>query len=95
MPRALAALLLLAPAAGLAAGRGAALRVSAEVRRSVAVTIDVRGATPQVVVSAGGAVVWAGPLAAARAAREGAVRAEPSARHPGHVVVTVLADVRN
>lgn len=94
MIRALAALLLLVPAAVSGGERSATLRVSAQVRRAVAVSIEGAPRAPIVVVRTDGGT-WAGPLETARASTAGAVRAEPSAGHPGHVVVTVLADLRN
>lgn len=91
MARALAALLLLlAPSLGAAAARTAVLRVSAQVRRSVTVSVGGTQVRPTAVVSTAAGVVRSGPVGGARAAP--AVRAEPSAEHPGYLVVTVLAD---
>lgn len=85
-----AALLLVAPSLGVAAARAAALRVSAQVRRSVTVSVGGTAASPTAAVRTAAGVVRAGPVGPARASA--AVRAEPSAEHPGYVVVTVLAD---
>jgi hypothetical protein len=95
MLRALAAFLLLAPAAVPAGDRAATLQMSVQVRRSLTVSVETGAGAPSLVVRTAGGAVWRAPLAGAAAASGGAVRAEPSAEHPGYVVVTVLADLRN
>lgn len=92
MARVLAALLLLAPAAGLAGERAATLRVSARVHRSVSVSVGGEPGAPRLVVTTGGRPVWSGPVDERPVPAASAVRAEPSAAHPGWWVVTVLAD---
>jgi hypothetical protein len=92
MLRALAALLLLAPAVVPSGQRTGTLHVSVQVRRAVTVSVQPTAGAPSVVVSTAAGAIWSG---AAGAASGGAVRVEPSAAHPGYVVVTVLADLKN
>jgi hypothetical protein len=95
MLRTLAALLLLAPAGALSGQRAATMQVSVQVRRSVTVSVQASAGAPSLVVSNAAGAIWSGPLAGARAASGGTIRTDPSAEHPGYVVVTVLADLRN